>query len=151
MAKDCFLGLIVRQGKAYLGTHALVDVGLYLIIEPIYTVGLTLDEIAESMEKVCSQGNPSVPRPTPEELKKRIDPLLKAAKVGSWRKLRQGGVAYSVSVKSDKVIVDMSKEGDKYFSWDVTRQRTLSTKATMREVAQIILDDVQTRPDVCTQ
>jgi hypothetical protein len=139
--------VFVRQGKAYVPTVG--DTGtLDMITGPVYTVNLSVEELTEVLEKVFRAGNPKIPQPTRYEMEHpRDDPLLKAAKVSSWKKLAQGGAAYGILWRSNDVTLDMSRPSSK-FEWDASKPRHFPPDVDMWEIAQTILDDVHSRPEL---
>jgi hypothetical protein len=141
------LSVFSRQGKAYVPTVG--DTGtLDMITGPVYTVNLSVEELTEVLEKVLRAGNPKIPQPTRYEMEHpRNHPLLKAAKVGSWKKLAQGGASYGISWRSNGVTLDMSRPNSK-FEYDASKIRHFPPNVDMREIAQAILDDVHSRPEL---
>jgi len=149
LESNVVFSVIIRQGKAYVETYARTNEGVYMAMDPIYTVSLSVTELTEALEKVYKSGNKLIPHPSQEELRHRPDPVLKAAKVKSWKKLAQGSATYGIAWGLDGVLLEMSKL-DK--NWRVVQTsattRKFDSNVSFEEIAQTILNDVRSRPDV---
>lgn len=144
-----YVSVIVRQGKAHIPTEAITDVGVYIMVDPVYTIGLDLNALAETMRLVLAKGNPQIPHPARDEINSLPQPLLKAAKAKNWKELTRGGMSYSVRWSKDEIALyffEPDKKG--YFKMDLARIIRFSPDTDMRTVAQAILDDVYSRPEL---
>jgi hypothetical protein len=145
--------VIVRQGKAYIPTTAQIEgemAGAYLDIEPIYVTNLTLDELTEALERVVATGNPKVPTPTLEELERYYSKLVpRAAGVKSWKALARGGASYAIEWQRDKIVLYMSQLDKKgRFVDDPGKRREFPSGTDIRTIAEVILEDVNSRPEL---
>jgi hypothetical protein len=139
----------VRRDKAYVPTLARTDVGVYLTVDPVYTVSLSVDELAQAIERVLSAGNPRIPHPTLDKIDHLPQPVLKAAKVGSWTKLAQGGTSYSILMHPEGATLYFSKLDEKgRFVTDISKTRQFPPATDVRDIVQAILDDVHSRPEL---
>jgi hypothetical protein len=140
----------VRKAKAYVATIGDCVISS-VVTEPIYVVNLSLDELVEAIEKVYRSGTPKLPRPPGDKLYNlpRPDPLLKAAKVSSWKKLAQGGTAYDISWFSRDIIISFFKHDEKgRFVTDMPKERHFPIGTDIRQIAQVILEDALARPEL---
>jgi hypothetical protein len=146
-----YLSVIVRAGKAYVPTVGDAEIA-HVDTEPVYSSSLSLEELTGILEKAYRNGNPKVPRPPGDKLYNlpKPYPLLKAAKVGSWKKLAEGGAAYDITLRSEDVILYISKNDKKgRFLWDhPDKTKVFHPEVSMKEVVQAILDDVNSRPEL---
>jgi hypothetical protein len=143
--------VIVRNNKAYIPTVADAE-GAYIDIEPVSIVNLSLQELVKVLLRVHNKGNPKIPLPPGGKFYNlpKPDPVLKAAKVGSWKKLAQGGASYSITWRSENVIMYISKNDKKgRFVWDhPAKTKVFPPDVSMKEVVQAIIDDVNSRPEL---
>jgi hypothetical protein len=140
----------IRQGKAYVATIGDCEIA-HIVTEPIYIVNLMLYELAEAIEKVFRAGTPKLPRPSGDKLYNlpKPDPLLRAAKVSSWKKLAQGGTAYDISWYSQRIIISFFKNDEKgRFVTDKPKERHFTAETDIQQIAQVILEDVLSRPEL---
>ena len=141
--------LIVRKQKGYVPVVARDDDGLYILVDPVFTVNLDAAEITAAFEKALAAGHPPFPDVTAEEWRKRVDPTLRAAKVKSWKKLAEGGAAYVLSWFQDVVRVDMSRlDRQGRFGDDLSKRRVLPKDTPLRELVEIIMEDIRSRPEL---
>src|SRR3990172_628573 len=101
--------VVIRRGKAHVPVEATIPEGVYMLIEPVYTVDLTPDDIAGALQKVVEAGHPSIATPTREEMQRRVDPLLRAAGVRSWKELARGGQSYAIKWEDQGIRLIPSK------------------------------------------
>lgn len=66
-------GVTVRKGKGYIPVHAKSEGGLYYLVEPVFVVDLTVDDLVAALEKAIAFGHPQIPPPTQEEMDRRKD------------------------------------------------------------------------------
>ncbi len=144
----------VRQGKAYVVTRALISTGdyagMYKIVEPVFTVSLEIDELSQALERVIGAGLQEIPSPSREEMMhpdNKKDPLLRAARVGSWRKLYQGCAAYGVTLYEDELELTFWKPEQKGRGFIPDTYR-FSPGTDIKEIAKAILDDARSRPEL---
>jgi len=143
--------IYVRQGKAYLPVMALTEVGLLAGIEPVYTVPLTLEDLVAALEKVIAAGHPRIPHPTQEEWPRllREDPVLRAAKVKSWRAFSQHSVFYMIGWTEQAVIVYVSQLDHLGRAEFASAKKLSFPKETpLRTIVEAILEDVRSRPEL---
>lgn len=141
--------IIVRRGKGYIATEALIEGGPYVAVEPIYVVNLDPQEIVEALKKVITTGHPTFPSPTREEWQKRKDPVLKAAGVKSWKALARNGASYMVEWSNDTINLYISRlDRQGRFEIDPARTRTFPKRTSLETIVEAILDDVRSRPEL---
>ena len=141
--------LIVRKRKGYVPVMAKNRDGAYILVDPIYCVNLDAEEITGALEKAIAAGHPPFPDVTAEEWRKRVDPTLKAAKVKSWKKLAQGGASCALDWARDEVTVFMSRlDRQGRFVDDPAKKRVLPKDTSLRELVEIIMEDIRSRPEL---
>jgi hypothetical protein len=138
--------ITVREGKAYIPTQGQSDSGYFVNIEPIYICELTLQEIVTALQKVLEAGHPLIHIRTPEEGKKYSDLMLRATRTKSWKELGKTGISYSIGFSSKGIRIEMSRL-DKHGRWefDPEKRRELPNKTPLKEIVEIILEDVKSR------
>jgi hypothetical protein len=147
--KEFRTSVIVRHGKAYVSTDAKVEnFGIAVIIEPMYVVDMNVQEIAGALNKVYEAGNPKLPPMSVEEVRNLPDITLNATKVKNWKKLREGAACYFLKWENDGVTFAPSNPKLDYFTSDPSKTRCFPVNTSMGVIAQAILDDVATRPEV---
>jgi hypothetical protein len=140
-------GIIVRKGRGYVPTEALIEGGPYVLVEPVHTVRLNAHEIVQALGEVIAAGHPEFPSPTQGEWQKREDPVLKAAGVNSWNELAQGGASYTIEWSEDSVVLCMSRLDSKgRFETDPAKTRTFPENTSLALIVEAILNDIRSRP-----
>jgi hypothetical protein len=140
----------IRKGKAYVATIGDCEIA-DIVTEPIYTVNLNTDELVEAIEKIYQAGTPKLPRPPGDKLYNlpKPDPLLKAAKVTSWKKLAQGGTVYGITWYPKEILLTFYKNDEKgRFVPDIAKERHLAIGTSVNQIAQVILEDALSRPEL---
>ena len=141
--------IVVRRGKGYIPTQGQIEAGFYMGIEPVYTVSLDAEDIIWAFEQVIAAGHPQLPTPTAEEMKKRQDPVLKAAGVRSWNELAKGGASYTIYWGKDDITLYISRLDRKgRFEVDPAKTRTFPKDTALRTLVDVILQDVHSRPEL---
>ncbi len=135
----------IRQGKAYIPTQAQTEAGYFMGIEPIYIAELTKDDLQIALEKTLAAGHPKVTTPTRDEFPNRKDPLLKAAKVRSWKEFERNTIAFGVTWTADTIILDMGDESTE-FQDDLRKQRKFPLNTSLSTIIEIVLEDIKSRP-----
>lgn len=143
--------IFVRKGKAYIPVLALTECGVLMGIEPVYTAALTLEDLLAALEKVLAAGHPQIPHPTQEEWRRlsRKDPILRAAKVKSWRAFSQHSVVYMIGWTEQAVVVYISqldRLGRAEFA--SAKKLNLAKDTALRTIVEVILEDVNSRPEL---
>jgi hypothetical protein len=142
-------GIIVRNGKGYIPTEALIEGGPYVLVEPIYVVNLDAQEIVEALKKVINTGHPAFPSLTREEWQKRKDPVLKAAGVKSWKELARDGASYTLEWSEDTITLYVSRlDRQGRFETDPAKTRTFPKQTSLETIIEAVLDDVRSRPEL---
>jgi hypothetical protein len=138
-------GIIIYKGKAYLETKANTDQGMTILIDPVYVVERSVDEIETILKEMIKAGNPVVPHP--KDLNKIKQVTLIATKTKSWKELAKRAAAYSIVFRTDDIMLSMSRPNSK-FEWDSTRGRIFPIDTDLKIIIQAILDDARSRPEV---
>jgi hypothetical protein len=137
----------IRQGKAYLPTQAQTEAGYFMGIEPIHIAELTKDDLQIAIEKTLAAGHPKVATPTRNDFRNRKDPLLKAAKVRSWKEFERNAIAFGITWIADTIILDISDESTE-FQYDLKKQRKFPLNASLSMIVEIILEGIKSRPEL---
>ncbi len=143
--------VFVRQGKAYLPVVAQTEAGLFMGIEPVYTTVLTLEALVATLEKVLAAGHPRIPHPAWEEWRRlsRKDPVLRAARVKSWREFSQHSAVYTIEWTEQAVNVYISQLDHLGRTEYASAKKLSFTKDTaLRTIVEAILEDVGSRPEL---
>lgn len=142
-------GVIVRNGRGYVPTQGQFEDGPYVDIAPVHEVKLCVADIVQALEIVIAAGHPRVPAPTQEEWRKRRDPVLEAAGVRSWKELAKGGATYTIYWQGETVALFASRLDRRgRFEVDPAKTLTFPKDALLSTIAEAILDDVRSRPDL---
>jgi hypothetical protein len=142
-------GIIVRNGRGYVPTEAVVEGGPYILVEPIYTVNLTAREVIEALKSVIDAGHPEFSSLTHEEWQRRKDPILEVAGVRSWKELAKGGASYTIEWSEDSVTLYVSRLDHKgRFEVDPTKTNTFPRQTPIETIVGAILKDVRSRPEL---
>lgn len=141
--------IYVFRGRAYLPTMGRLESGIWIHLQPVIEIELNHQELASAMKKIIDGGHKVLTFEEKEEWKKRRQPLLIATKCKSWRSLARNSAHYSVSKHKNNTIVDMSLPGVKSKGqFDSNKAKYYHQEVSLKEIAQVILDDVHTRPNV---
>ena len=143
------VGVIVRQGRAYIPTTARTPKGLMVAINPIYTVECNLENLVQIMERMEVVGNPQI-ADLDWEAFHRHDPTLQAAKVRSWKELAQGGASYTIEWLPGEEITLYTSMLDKRgrFVDDPAKTRTFPPNTPTSVVVGAIWSDICSRPEL---
>jgi hypothetical protein len=142
--------LYIRSGKAYIPSMAKSDVGVYIEIEPVAVVDLKFDDLLAAIGNSVQKGNPTIPHPSWDEMKTLPQPVLKAAKVRSWRQFVQKVKVYSIEQNANGFELkyfERAKKGNGFFS-DNSRTKKFSRDTALQEIVQAVLLDVQEHPEL---
>lgn len=143
------VSIVVWHGKAYLPVKARLESGLWMDLEPVHVADLNTESLLSAIEKVLIAGHPRLPNPTQEEMRQREDPILKATGARSWKELARSGASYSISWTEGGIQVNMSRLDRKgKWEWDPEKMRAFPPDTSLREVLAVILEDIQSRPEV---
>lgn len=143
------VGIYIWQGKAYLPTQGRFESGIWVDLEPIYVADLSLESLVAALEKVLAAGHSRLTDPTKEEWQKRKDPVLAATKAHSWKALARNGMSYSVGWTDDQIRVDMSMvDGKGRWQFDPEKTRIFPIDTNLQTVANVILEDIRSRPEL---
>lgn len=143
-------GIIVRKGKGYIPTEALIeDGGPFVLAEPVHTVNLNAHEIEQALQQVIASGHPKLPKPTREQWQKRRDPVLKAAGVKNWKELARGGASYTIEWSADSVTLYISRlDREGRFETDPAKTRTFPEDTPLSLLVDVVLDDIRSTPEL---
>lgn len=143
------VSIYIWHGKAYIPVKAQFESGIFVGIEPVYTVNPNAEELLTAVEKVLAAGHPRLPTPTREEMQQRKDPVLAATKARSWKELAKTGAAYSISWTDKEIRVEMSRLDKKgRWEYDPEKMRTFPPDTPFEEIIAVILEDIHSRPEV---
>ena len=140
--------MFVRKGKAYIPTLAKTDKGVYVTINPVFTVELNIAELMRVTEDILKIGHPEMKHPTKDQLAKMGHPMLKAADVSSWKKLSEGGTAYWIIWRKEEIVLEFSKKGERgSFAVDSSKTQHFPNGTDLRMILQVMLDDLKSHPE----
>lgn len=143
-----FVSVIVTNGKAYLTTDADSPIGFFSM-EPAYLAELTADSLAAAIRIVKDAGNPEITEAELSELRKEPDPTLKATGKKSWTQLGREGATYGIHWLDERILLSISRTDEKgRWVFDDEKSVELPLGSSIEAVVQIILEDVQRRPEV---
>jgi hypothetical protein len=135
--------IIIRGGKAYLPVSAKVEGGgPYVLVEPVFTANLTVDDLTAALERIIAAGHPPIPPLTRDDWRRRKDPLLAAAGVKSWKQLATDSRAYALTWEADKITLylhDLDEQGR--FAAGPGRFQTFPSDTPLRTIVAAILED----------
>ena len=140
----------VWHNKAYLPTQAQYESGLFVDIDPVYVVSLNPDELKGAIQSVKNAGHKCLPDPkTKEEFRKRKDPVLAVSGSRSWKQLAKTGASYTIGWTDKEVRIDMSRlDNLGRWEYDPKKVRILPNDVPIDEIVEIILEDIETRPEL---
>jgi hypothetical protein len=143
------VSIYVRKGKAHIPTLAKTETGVYLTIDPVYTIDLNVDNLTTAINIVRKAGNPRIPHPTRDEIIRLPQPVLKASKVNSWKKMAEGGTSYTISFETENIVLYFTKLDEKArIISDTSKTLQFPPGTSIKDIVQAILDDVQSRPEL---
>ncbi len=143
------VSIYIRKGKAYIPVLAKTDDGFYLNVSPVYTVDLDIENLANIIGEVLKAGNPRIPTPSTDEMRRLPQPVLQAAKVTSWKKLAQGGTAYDISERPEGYTLEFSKKDEKgRFVTDSYKTREFPLSTDLKEIVQAMFEDIHSHPEL---
>lgn len=143
------VGIYVWLGKAYLPAQGRLESGIWVDLEPVIVTELREEDLTVAIEKVLAAGHPRMPDPTKEEWQKRKDPVLKATQARSWKELARRGTSYSIAWTDDQIRVDMSMVDSKgRWQFDPEKARIFPIDTSLQAIANVILEDIRSRPEL---
>lgn len=95
-------------------------------------------------------GHKTIPDPkTRDEFLARKDPILAASGARNWKQMAKTGASYSIDWTEKEVHIDMSRlNKNGVWEYDPEKKRILPPDTSIEEIVEIILEDVETRPEV---
>jgi hypothetical protein len=143
------VSIYIHKGKAYIPTLAKTEWGVYINTDPVSVSNLGMEDLIAVIQYMFEKGNPIIPQPSREEIKNLPQPLLKAAKVSSWKQLAQGGTTYSIYWKPEGIFLDFFKKDEKgRFITDISKGQKFAPETNLQQIVQIILEDIQSHPEL---
>jgi hypothetical protein len=141
--------ILVRRGKGYLPTQALIAGGPYVLVEPLYIVNLDVKDMVQALKQVIAAGHPRFPNLTKEQWQKRKDPVLQAAGVRSWKELAKDGASYAIEWDEDRITLYISRLDLKgRFETDPTKTTVFPNQISLETIVGKILEDVHSRSEL---
>lgn len=145
-------GVFVYRGKAYVPTEALLEgggTGTFMVVEPIYTADLTVNDLTNVLEGVATVGHPVIPEPRILGYPPNRDPVLRVAKVRSWRQLARSGASYTIIWEPDAIVLYISRlDRQSRFETDEAKTRKFSPDTPIRSIVEAIVLDAESRPEL---
>ncbi len=143
------IALIVRHGKAYVPVQAQTDTGLHVAAEPVFVAELTPEGLRVALERAVAAGHPRIPHPTQEEWRHWRSPVLKAAKVRSWKQMATDGAGYTItwSEQSTKLYISHVDNPAKWRQAQPTA-RVFPPRTELAVLVEAILEDVRAHPQL---
>ena len=134
--------VIIYKDKAYVPTTVQIEAGPYWSVAPVYSANLVVEELTQILEKAIGEGNPRVPTPSRDEVKRRGDAILEATGLKSWKALTKKGASYGIAIHDDRVIIYFPEVDNKgHYLDDPTKTREFQTSTDIRDVAATIISD----------
>lgn len=143
----------IRNNKAYVPATAQLEAGPYMQVAPVCITNLDVEEVTQALEAVFSLGYPVIPTPTREEMAKRVDPLLAATGVRSWKALARDSLAYGINWTDDNLAIYLPEIDSKGRFAALTTSSPmikLPASTSIRQLAIAILNDVTSRYGLTT-
>lgn len=142
--ESVYVSIYVIRDKAYIPVMANTAVG-GIYTEPIISVNLNLNALSKAILQSKSLGNPTVPDQIRKARKPSNDPLLKAAKLRSWKSLKSEAIGYDISWEVDeKTIYYLTTRVDSV-EWDISKSREFPIDTPIETIVEIILEDINSR------
>jgi hypothetical protein len=142
-------GIDIHEGKAYMPVMGRTDSGLFINTEPVFICDLSIEEMAKNLQKVREAGHPLIHIGSSEELKKYTNLIPKASGVKSWKAFARTGFSYTIGWSEKGILIEMSRLDKRgIFEFDPTKAKELPLDTPIKDIVQIILDDVWSRPQV---
>lgn len=143
------VSIVVWRGRAYLPAQALLESGIYMDIDPVYSAGLNSEELLSAVEKVLAAGHPRRPDPTREEMRRRKSPILAATGARSWKELARVGASYNIAWTDKEIRVEMSRlDKQGRWEWDPAKRQIFSLDTPLEDIIAVILEDIRSRPEL---
>jgi hypothetical protein len=139
----------IRKGVIYIPTLVKTEWGVYMDTDPVSIVNLEVEDLTVIIKNMLEKGNPIIPHPSREEISRKPQPLLKAAKVSSWKKFAEGGGTYTLTQQKEGFILDFYKKDETgRFITDVSKTQQFSNETNLQQIVQVILDDIKSHPEL---
>jgi hypothetical protein len=118
-------------------------------MEPVYLAELTVASLARSIRIAKDAGNPVITEEELDELRKQPDPTLNATGKKSWAQLGREGATYGIHWLDEHILLSISRTDQKgRWVFDDEKSAELPLDTSLESIAQIILEDAQSRPKV---
>lgn len=150
LPKLTVVGIYVWHGKAYVPTQGQYESGIFVDIDPVYITSINVEQMGKAIRTVKEVGHKKIPDPkTREEFLARKDPILSATGTRNWKQLAKTGASYNIAWTEKEVRIDMSRLNKKgVWEFDLEKVRKLPPDSSIEQIAEIILEDLKTRPEV---
>lgn len=148
MTIEASVGIIITGGKFYIPTSARTSIGFFET-DPVIITDATVANLEQAIMQAKDKGNPTLSDDQLAELRKQKLPILKVAKKSSEKKLTESGASYNVTWTDQQISLYMS-ELDSKSRWvgDRKKQKQLALDTSIKEIANMILQDAKSRPEV---
>jgi hypothetical protein len=148
--KQSSVAIFVRYSKVYLPTQGWSDKYGFVSIGPVYCASLSQEELVATAEKILAAGHPRVSEGEVMTLDSpKKSPILQMMRARSWAELSRTGAAYDIRWTVDEIRINMTKR-DPAARWeyDSEKRRVLPRTTPLREIITLVLEDVQSRPEL---
>jgi hypothetical protein len=144
------VGIYVWRGRAFLPVQAQYESGIFVDVEPAHSAELNVSDLTKAVLAVKDAGHTQIPDPkTREEFQARKDPVMAATGARSWKQLAQEGASYTIGWTDTEVHINMSRLDKKgRWEYDPAKVQKLSPDTHVKQIVQIILEDIQSRPEL---
>lgn len=133
--------VIIYRDKAYVPTTVQIEAGPFWSIAPVYSSNLVVEELTYLLEKSISEGNPRVPTPSRDEIKRRGDAILEATGLKSWKALAKKGASYGITIHDGQITIYFPGVDDRgHYDTDPTKSRSQISTNIPEVVVAIITD-----------
>lgn len=122
--------------------------GLWLIIDPVLTVPMNVEELTRAIEARLSLEHPRLDDSAMPPKTWRDDPLLRATNSRSWKQMAAKWFNYTISWSDRSIEVTMSRlDGRGRWEFDPSKTLQLPLDTPIEKIVSRIIDDVCSRPN----
>jgi hypothetical protein len=143
------VSVFVWRRKAYVPTYGqVVNGGMLVAMEPVYTVDLDRDQIVEAVKTALAFGHPPIPDRSRDEWDKLMStsPILSATGARSWSEFYRKAMQYTIEWGPAGTFLEFgyrAPEGGWLF--DPGKRREFPLDASVEQVVDVILEDLSSK------
>ena len=143
-----FISIVLFRGEIYLPTIKKFQSGQPIEVDPVIICGFQREEVKNTIEIILNGQKDLMPDPKSwnEIFQQSNQPMLRATKTRSWKKMTSESTSYLVTFSEQDISISISQLNKKGIQeFPSTLQKVLPRAVPIEEIVEIILKDMTIR------